>query len=75
MSKKIISLMLAMALSASMVAVAAVSVSADTDSDGYYVPSVWAKTQHSQPHHGGQTRVQRGQAVLRRVHLMPPSPP
>ena len=39
MSKKIISLMLAMALSASMVAVAAVSVSADTDSDGNYVPT------------------------------------
>lgn len=44
MSKKIISLMLAMALSASMVAVAAVSVSADTDSDGYYVPSEGTET-------------------------------
>ena len=44
MSKKIISLMLAMALSASMVAVAAVSVSADTDSDGNYVPSEGTET-------------------------------
>lgn len=44
MSKKIISLMLAMALSASMVAVAAVSVSADTDDDGNYVPSAGTDT-------------------------------
>ena len=44
MSKKIISLMLAMALSASMVAVAAASVSADTDENGNYVPSEGTET-------------------------------
>ena len=39
MSKKVISLLLAVMLTVSMVAVAALSVSADTDDEGKYVPS------------------------------------
>ena len=39
MSKKVISLLLAVMLAVAMVAVAAVSVSADTDDEGKYVPS------------------------------------
>lgn len=44
MSKKIISLLLAVMLAAAMVAVAAVSVSADTDDEGKYVPSEGTET-------------------------------
>ena len=44
MSKKVISLLLAVMLTMAMIAVAAVSVSADTDDEGRYVPSEGTKT-------------------------------
>lgn len=44
MSKKVISLLLAVMLAVAMVAVAAVSVSADTDDEGKYVPSEGTET-------------------------------
>lgn len=43
MSKKVISLLLAVMLTASMIVVAAISVSADTDDEGSYVPSEGTK--------------------------------
>ncbi len=46
MSKKVISLLLAVMLTLAMVAVAAVSVSADTDDEGRYVPSEGTETYH-----------------------------
>lgn len=44
MSKKVISLLLAVMLTASMITVAAVSVSADTEDDGKYIPSEGTET-------------------------------
>ena len=46
MSKKVISLLLAVMLTASMIVVAAISVSADTDDEGSYVPSEGTETYH-----------------------------
>ena len=46
MSKKVISLLLAVMLTAAMIVVAAISVSADTDDEGSYVPSEGTKTYH-----------------------------
>ena len=44
MSKKVISLLLAVMLTAAMIVVAAISVSADTDDEGSYVPSEGTET-------------------------------
>lgn len=46
MSKKVISLLLAVMLTAAMIVVAAISVSADTDDEGSYVPSEGTETYH-----------------------------
>ena len=46
MSKKVISLLLAVMLTAAMIVVAAISVSADTDDEGSYVPSQGTETYH-----------------------------
>ena len=46
MSKKVISLLLAVMLTAAMLVVAAISVSADTDDEGSYVPSEGTETYH-----------------------------
>ena len=46
MSKKVISLLLAVMLAVAMIAVAALSVSADTDDEGRYVPSEGTETYH-----------------------------